>query len=452
MKKYLLGRELNNGFKTLYNKGKKSNRKIRSIQSQFEHDFRLEEYLNKENKIEYSTYYKNVLNQCLFVNDKLRDLTSAEKSTEERKEIFEELNQEREEDYKEHKGRRRPNNTNGFKTGLIAFSNCFNGDFTEEQKQQIYNENLEYLQKKYGKSLLWVVIHKDETTEHLHYRTLNHDFENHKSFRMTYKKRSEYQTELANANTFLLNNGYTRGESKYITNRDWISIAEGHKEVNREKKQLEKENEILKEKLEIRENKIKSLENEVMSFNNLYGLVLAKKITLEHISRLKEEHKDNKLRKRFLDYRYKILNKIEATEKDLERAEKTLEKIGEDTLKVGTLSKLTNRNPNKKNLTNRNINRGKSISATEIIKNKKVKQSKTDLSNIYNENMEFINSFKEEYTPTFRKRNPNERRISTKERILNNPNMIKRKEAEKKKKLEELNNSIYKSNSDNFDI
>ncbi len=194
-----------------------------SIQNQ-NHDFRKENieegYLNNpQNK-----------NKVLFKQNELNEemLSSLDKSIDK--------------DYKKHSYRNRelPKNTKKFLSGLITFSSNF-----QEEHNGYYDKKInEFLKKRFGESLIYTVLHTDETTPHYHFQVLNYDFKTHKTIGK-HIDTSKLQDELSD----FLDSQFKRGKKKKWTMKR-VSNLEG-KIKGLERELEEKQNELNEQKEEL---------------------------------------------------------------------------------------------------------------------------------------------------------------------------------------------------------
>lgn len=264
----------------------------------------------------------------------------------------------RKKDYQEHNKRKMRSDANLNYRGIITFGN-------EEQnlsREEMNNQNQDLLDKcrhdTVKKTIVslglpedtkyYIVKHLDEEQIHYHYEFIGYDFVNHSLIRrgLTQKKMIELQ-DIA-------------GER--------YQDLDFHRGISKDKKIVDycNENNLVYEDLSIEEKwevkvavgvKYQTTKDYRRKMNNathkteqqfnktdltiteIKKRVEDKSITLEEISELKEINKGNKLVKRFLDYRYKVIN-IKNTEesqsKSLKRLENTYDKM-EQGLKDGTI-------------------------------------------------------------------------------------------------------------------
>lgn len=99
-------------------------------------------------------------------------------------------------DYKERWGRAMPQNTKPIISGVISFSSTMQQDAVIYGVKRLNDVVSAFLRMKFGTSLMYSVMHNDETTPHFHFQAINFDFRTHKSF-SNQTNTSTLQDELA---------------------------------------------------------------------------------------------------------------------------------------------------------------------------------------------------------------------------------------------------------------
>ena len=221
---------------------------IIKVMNQYNHDKRI-------HSPKYINVSKSSENKTLLVSDSFKALQDKGLKT---KALFSTYNEEQKIRIKEKTGRKAQASAEFFNIAIMTFSNSMIDDY--KNSPQLFDkcslDFLNSLENQYGFNIMMVENHQDESVPHLHI-LFDNIGKNGKGIRRTInpKKLSDIQTLMGKCFAPM---GYKRGESKELTNRKHLTVAELHN-TNKIYERLRAENIKLEKEKTVKQNLINLL-------------------------------------------------------------------------------------------------------------------------------------------------------------------------------------------------